>query len=82
MRLEKPPPPAPPAALAPPPAPPTPPWGCGQEACRVGYNLAAVEQKEDGGEAAQGKKNREHCLIPLLNFFTVMRGRYQVCSFV
>ncbi len=49
VRLERPPPPAPPPPLIPPEkAPPPPPWGCELETCRVGYNLAAVEQKEEG----------------------------------
>lgn len=58
VRLERPPPPPPapaPAPLIPPEkAPPPPPWGCGPEACRVGYNLAAVEQEGEGG-AGEGK---------------------------
>lgn len=53
VRLERPPPPPPP--LTPPEKPPLPPpWGCGPEACRVGYNLAAMQQKEEG-EACDGK---------------------------
>lgn len=54
VRLEKPtpPPPPPPPLMPPEKGPPPPPWGCGTEACRVGYNLAAVEQKK-GGEASE-----------------------------
>lgn len=53
MRLERPPPPLLPPPPTPPlippekaPPPPPPPWGCGPEACRVGYNLAAEEEKD------------------------------------
>lgn len=71
VRLEKPPPPAPPPEKAPPPPPPV--WGCGPEACRVGYNLAAVEQKE-GGEAVEGKDTDYSIVVHGDHFHLVHRG--------
>lgn len=48
VRLERPPTPALLPLTPPEKAPPPPLGGCGPEACRVGYNLAAVEPKEEG----------------------------------
>lgn len=53
-RLERPPPPPPLLLIPPEKAPPPLAWLCGPEACRVGYNLAAEEQKEEA-EAGRGK---------------------------